>query len=158
FLCSYPLAFVQRGKAAAQQKLGQSRYYLHSCMGARVAATAEAYAVEADVRLEENIPFVVAPDGSRLLYLWPLVAQRVAEPGGRHTLYLFEEIDDTRDNFLGRVRYTAIDVRDQWRHALRHPKQPSDDWLFEGLRRLPAVKPLPPKLALAELLVSAGFG
>ena len=42
---------------------GQKRYYLHGCMGARVANTAEAYVVETVRPLREHMPFIVYPDG-----------------------------------------------------------------------------------------------
>jgi hypothetical protein len=88
FVCAYPLGFVQKRGSGP----GGARFYLHSCMGARIADTAEAYVLETRADLQDQLPFVVTPDGTRLLYLWPLLTQRVATHTGRHTLLILGAI------------------------------------------------------------------
>jgi hypothetical protein len=156
FVCDYPLGFVQPSRGAGAP--GRHRYYLHACMGARVANTVEASAVESPVPLHPGLPFVAARDGSRLLYLWPLLLERVAEHTERHTLYVFEDIPDRHGAFLTRVRLAAIDVRDGWTEALREQPAADHGWLLERLRELPAAVDVPPGLRLAERLAPLSGG
>jgi hypothetical protein len=157
FVCDYPLGFAQRSRGGAGTP-ARHRYYLHACMGARVANTVEAGVVECPVPLREHLPFVVARDGSRLLYLWPLLLERVAAHAERHTLYVFEDIPDKQGAFLARVRLAAIDVRDGWTQALREGPASDHGWLLERLRELPAVVDVPPGLRLAERLAPLSGG
>jgi pSer/pThr/pTyr-binding forkhead associated (FHA) protein len=157
FVCDYPLGFAQRGRGVARVPT-RHRYYLHSCMGARVANTVEASAVDFPVPLREGLPFVVARDGSRLLYLCPLLLERVATHTERHTLYVFEEIPDLHGAFLTRVRMAAIDVRDGWTESLREHSAADHGWLLERLRELPAVVDVPPALRLTERLAPLSGG
>jgi CheY-like chemotaxis protein len=157
FLCNYPLGFAQPGQAK-QIAPGKHRYYLHPCMGAGVANTAAAYVVEVPTPIRAHTPFVIAPDGSRLLYLWPLLAQRAAPISGRHTLYVFERIPDKRRN-LTEIRSAAIDIQgDIWQQVL-HPLPATDHgWLIESLRKLPASLPLPAELKLTTKLLNLSGG
>jgi hypothetical protein len=157
FVCDYPLGFAQQSRGSARAP-GRHRYYLHACMGARVANTVEAGAVESPIPLREHLPFVAARDGSRLLYLWPLLLQRVAAHSERHTLYVFEDIPDRHGAFLTRVRVAAIDVRDSWTQVLREQAATDHGWLFERLRELPAAVDVPPGLRLAERLAPLSGG
>jgi hypothetical protein len=157
FVCDYPLGFAQRSRGGASTG-GRHRYYLHSCMGARVANTVEASAVEFLAPLREHLPFVISRDGSRLLYLWPLLLERVATQTERHTLYVFEEIPDSHGAFLTRVRMAAIDVRDGWTQALREQRAADHTWLLERVRELPAAVDMPPALRLAERLAPLSGG
>jgi hypothetical protein len=157
FVCDYRLGFAQRSRGGTSNP-ARHRYYLHPCMGARVANTVEATAVESSVRLREHLPFVAARDGSRLLYLWPLLLERVAAHTERHTLYLFEDIPDKQGAFLTRARLAAIDVRDGWTAALREKPAADHGWLFEQIRELPAVVDVPPGLRLAERLAPLSGG
>src|SRR5262249_24528163 len=117
FLLDYPLGFPQRFDPGGRASRDRG-YYLHSCMGAAVQKTAEAYHIQTDEDLEADVPFVVAGDGTRLLYLWPLLAQRVSPLSERHTLYIFEDLPDPAWPFLTAVRSSAIDVREDWRQRL----------------------------------------
>jgi hypothetical protein len=156
FVSEYPLGFVRRSPGAPADA-DRHRYYLHSCMGAHVANTVEAHALEAPLTLRENVPFVVARNDSRLLYLWPLLGQRVAAHTGRHTLYVFEDIPDRHGAYLAEVRSAAIDVRDEWRQVLRRPAPADHGWFLESLRELPAAPAVPPDLLLGgRLLPSSG--
>jgi hypothetical protein len=157
FVCDYPLGFAQRSRGGAGTPT-RHRYYLHSCMGARVANTVEACAVESPVPLQEHFPFVVARDGSRLLYFWPLLLERVATHTERHTLYVFEGLPDRRGSFLTRVRLAAIEVRDGWTQVLREQPAADHGWLLERLRELPAALDVPPGLRLAERLAPLSGG
>ena len=85
FVRHYPLGFA-RAAWDAQTDPARHRYYFHSSMGTRIAQTEHAHCDETGVELAEDLPFVVAPDGSRLLYLWPLLLQRMAILTGRRTL------------------------------------------------------------------------
>jgi hypothetical protein len=156
FVCDYPLGFAQRSRGASPP--GRHRYYLHACMGARVANTVEASAVEFPVALREHFPFVAARDGTRLMYLWPLLLERVAAHTERHTLYVFDDIPDKHGAFLARVRLAAIDVRDGWTLALRDQPAADHGWLLERLRELPAAVDVPPALRLAERLAPLSGG
>jgi hypothetical protein len=157
FVCDYALGFVQQSRGGAGAP-ARHRYYLHSCMGSRVANTVEASAIESPVPLREHLPFVVARDGSRLLYLWPLLLERVAAHTERHTLYVFEDIPDNHGAFLTRVRAAAIDVRDAWTQALQEQPAADHGWLLERLRGLPAAVDIPPGLRLAERLAPLSGG
>ncbi len=156
FVCDYPLGFAQRSRGGAAPE--RRRYYVHACMGARVANTVEASAVDFPFALKEDVPFLVTRDGSRLLYLWPLLLQRVAVHTERHTLYVFEDIPDRHGAFLTRVRSAAIDARDSWTQALREQPAADHGWLLEWLRELPAVVDIPPGLRLAERMAPLSGG
>jgi CHASE2 domain-containing sensor protein len=154
FTCRYSLGLFRPGLGSGD---GQRRYLLHPCMGAQVGNTAEAYAFESPAPLPEDLPFVLSPDGQRLLFLWPWLTQRVSAFTGRHTLYAFESIAGKRHPFLTEIRSAAIDVREDWAQVLQPEPAASHTWLVERLRRLPAVLALPPGLALpARLGPAAG--
>jgi serine/threonine protein kinase len=157
FIAAYPLAFA-RIRFGLTDRPEPQRFYLHSCMGARVADTEQAYVLEARQPFQEDLPFVVAPDNSRLLYLWPLLRQRVSETTGRHTLFVFEEIAGKGQAFLTQVRYAAIDVREVWEETLQPAPAASHAWLFQRLRGVPAVVALPPDTPLAQHVLSGGHG
>jgi CheY-like chemotaxis protein len=157
FLCDYPLGFAQPG-LKEDAAPGHYRYWLHPCMGAHVANTAEAYAVEMPARLQADTPFVLSQDGSRLLYLWPFLTQRLAPVTSRHSIYVFEGIPDKRRPFLTEIKTAAIDVRDDWRQVL-HPAPAADHgWLLEKLRHLPVSQRVPADLDLSGRLRNRGGG
>jgi hypothetical protein len=151
FTCAYPLGFA-RGSLGQPAEPGRHRYYFHSCVGARVADTDNAHVAELPRPLAEDVPFVVTPDGARLMYLWPLLLQRVSGLTGRHTLYTFEGLPEDKWPFLTRVHAAAIDVDDVWPAELADKPSASLVWLFERLRQMPAVVDLPRELELAEEL------
>jgi hypothetical protein len=156
FVRHYPLGFVTQG-VGSRSGAGVRRFYLHSCMGARVAASEQAYGIDTATPLVPEIPFVAAPDGSRLLYLWPLVLQRVAEHTGRHSLFLFESIVPRR-TFLTKIRAAAIDVRVTWEPELSPQPAKDHSWLVEELRRRPPTLALPKDPRLAEGLLPTRRG
>jgi serine/threonine protein kinase len=154
FLRRYPLGFVTAGYPGAGNR---SRYRVHSCMGARVAFGEEVYPMETDVQLPRGVPFVAAPDESRVLCLWPFVLQRESDATQRPSLYVFEEMDPDR-NYLSCVRAAAIDHEDVWVEEL-HPADARDhDWLWEALRVLPQTVAVTPALRLAEGLAESLVG
>jgi WD40 repeat protein len=157
FVCHYPLGFARCGLGRATDP-GQHRYYFHSCMGTRITDTRELSAADTPVRIAEDLPFVVAPDGARLLYLWPLLLERVARVTGRRTLYVFEEIPDDDWPFLTKIRSSAIDVRESWRQQLAEAPSASHAWLLQRLRQLPAAPALPAALALSDALLPTRRG
>jgi transcriptional regulator with AAA-type ATPase domain len=153
----YPLGFVRRGLGRPRQP-GTYRYYFHSCMGARIPETEHAPCEDVPVRLLEEVPFVVAPGDTRLLYLWPLLLERQARLTGRRTLYLFEDIPDDAWPYLTRIRSTAIDVKETWRQELAREPSTSHSWLLERLRQMRPATPLPAGLDLGEKLQPARRG
>jgi hypothetical protein len=141
FLRSYPLGFLTGGKPLDDAP-GLRRYRVHSCMGARVASAREAYPMETAQEFRVGMPFLVAPDESALLYLWPFLLQRESDALQRPSLYVFEELEcDARH--LSQVVTAAIDHEDLWRPQLRPGGAASLEWLAEELRNLPARRPLP---------------
>jgi serine/threonine protein kinase len=157
FVCDYPLGFVQQSRGG-QPDAGLFRYYFHSCMGSHIANTAEAAAVEVPLPLQEHLPFVVSRDGSQLLYLWPLMFERLAAHTQRHSLYVFEEIPDRQGAHLTRVRCASIDFRDAWTQQLHEGPTSSPGWMFDRLRGLPVVVTVPPGLRLHERLAPSSGG
>jgi serine/threonine protein kinase len=146
FVCAYPLGFVQAGLVLDQQAEGKHGYYLHSCMGADVESTAEAYHVETPTALREGTPFVAAGDGTRLLYLWPFLCQQASPLSGRHTLYAFEDIPDRGRGYLTQTRSAALDTREEWRQALRREPAAGHGWMLGTLRELRALSAVPADL------------
>ncbi len=157
FVCDYPLGFVQQSHDQLNAA-GSGRYYVHSCMGSRISNTVEAAVVEMPVRLREHCPFLVSRDGSRLLYLWPLMSERLAAHTQRHSLYVFEEIPDRQGAYLTRVRCASIDSRDSWTQRLHEEAAANHGWLFDRLRELPALLDVPPGLRLQERLAPGSGG
>jgi hypothetical protein len=157
FVCAYPLGFARQGLGKPSEP-EKHRYIFHSCMGARVADTAKSYGAETGVSLAVEHPFVVAPDGCRLLYVWPLLRERIGQLTGRRTLYVFEEMPDDGWPFLTKIESSAIDVREPWLSTLVDKPRASHQWLLDMLRQLPAVSVLPPGLGLAEKLHPARPG
>jgi hypothetical protein len=153
----YPLGFVRRALGRPPQP-GTYRYYFHSCMGARIPETENAPCEDVPVRLVEEVPFVVAPGNSRLVYLWPLLLERQARLTGRRTLYMFDEIPDDNRPYLTKISSTAIDVKETWRQELAKEPATSHAWLLEHLREKMPNSPLPAGLALAEKLHPAQRG
>jgi ABC-type lipopolysaccharide export system ATPase subunit len=151
FVCNYPLGFAEPGRVPP--RAGGHRYLLHACMGAGVANTAEAYALETSLPLPTEFPFVVAPDGRALLCLWPWLTQRVSTLSGRHALYLFEEIPDRRKPFLSEVRWVVLDGRDDWRQELHEGPARDHGWLRRRLHELPCRQMLPAELRIHEKLL-----
>jgi serine/threonine protein kinase len=151
FVCRYPLGFLS--PFAGMTVTGGARYYhLHACMGAAVRSTGRAVDLKADVELRHELPFVVAPDGSRLLYLWPLLLQRRSEYTGRRTLWAFQEIPEDKGRFLTRARWAAVDGREDFSDKLHDRPAADHAWLLERLRQLPPAPDVPPELRLAERL------
>jgi hypothetical protein len=152
FVCHYPLGFAQR-LLEGLGDAGQASYAFHSCMGARIDDTEEAYAVDTAVPFQNQVPFLVTPDNSRLLYLWPLLLQREASQTARRTLYVFEGIPDRRRPFLTEVRHAAIDVRGEaWQQTLHGEFVASHGWLLARLRQRPPVQALPEDLPVGTWL------
>ena len=155
FVRSYPLGFVTAGYSGEDDP-AVGHYRAHSGMGARAAFGEGMFVLETATSLPVGRPFIVAPDGDRLLYLWPLLLQRESDKTQRSSLYVFETIAE-KSEFLGTVEFAAIDHRDSWTETL-HPNADSQDWLWEALRRLPATAPIDPVLNLVERLAQPLVG
>jgi hypothetical protein len=151
FIRAYPLGFLTEG-VAVRESSGQHRYHVHSCVGARVGGRDETFVVDLPVALGLQSPFLVSPDGTRLLHLWPFLFARVAEQTGHHTLAVFERLlDDSR--FLTGVRAAAIDHRAGWDVRLHDRAVADAGWLRERLEQSPFVAELPAGIRLAEGLM-----
>ena len=151
FVCRYPLGFSQP-TYSYDDRPGSRRHYVHSCMGVRIDQTVEASVVELPSALRVDLPFVVAPDSSKLLFLWPLLQQRTAPPTARHTLYVFEKIADSRWPCLAMIDSAALDTNDPWQLTLCDRPAASHDWLLQELRTLPAAPEIPREIQMAHKL------
>jgi hypothetical protein len=151
FVCRYPLGFLSpfAGMTAAD---GSHYYHLHACMGAGVRSTGRAADVKADIELRVDLPFVATPEGTRLLYLWPLLLQRRSQYTGHRTLWVFQEIPEDKGRFLTRARWAAIDAREDYSDKLHDRPAADHAWLLERLRGLPPAPHVPAELCLAERL------
>jgi hypothetical protein len=153
FVCEYPLGFVQKGLDLDRQSGKKQGYYLHSCMGSMVQNTTEAYHIQSEVPLQENVPFVLAAGGTRLLYLWPLLLHRVSPLSERHTLYIFEDLLDRNYLFLTHTRHAALDSRDEWRQSLLGQPAADHSWLLGPLRQFRVASTIPTELELHHKLM-----
>jgi serine/threonine protein kinase len=151
FVRWYRLGFV-----TSARKFGQAaarfRYYLHSCMGARIATLDDAYLVEPESALLEGVPFLVHPREERLLYLWPFLLQRETETTQRPSLYGFEEISGRHSKDLRRIRSAAFDSRDSWEQTLHEDDVTTYDWLLRRIREHKRFATHPRSLGLAQKL------
>jgi hypothetical protein len=154
FLRRYPLGFVTAGYPGAGER---TRYRVHSCMGSRVAFGEEVYPMETKVQLPLGVPFVVAPDESKLLCLWPFLLQRESDATQRLSLYVFEVTDADR-KYLTRIHAAAIDHEDVWVKELEPADVDNHDCLWEALRALPQIVDVTPALRLAEGLAESLVG
>jgi hypothetical protein len=157
FVRSYPLGFFEAVYRHGSARTARSRYHVHSCMGVLGATSKRGISIEVDEPFSEQIPFLVSPDGTRVLYLWPFYAERRAEHTLRHTLYGFETLPEDQGRYLTGIRASAIDSLDPWEQTLHAEPQNNFEWLLEALARRPACQRLPDGLALADdLLPSRG--
>jgi hypothetical protein len=152
FLCRYPLGFVT--PFASIPSGGGVRYYhLHGCMGAWVRSTGRAVDIRSDVELRPEAPFVVTPDGSRLLYLWPMLLERRSAYTGRRSLWSFQEVPDDKGRYLTRARWAAIDGREDHSEHLHPTSAASLAWLWRRLREMPMLVGLPDGMGLVARLL-----
>lgn len=152
FLCQYPLGFVHRSAGFAGDR-GWYTYHVHACMGAHVDGTSRATVIRTPEVLRESTPLIAAPSGTRLMYLWPLLHERPADHTGRHSLYVFEEIRNSRFPFLGEIKLASIDLRDSWQQRLREQPTASHQWVIDFLRSTPAVQSLSADSQIASRLL-----
>ncbi|MFO0954576.1 MAG: protein kinase [Isosphaeraceae bacterium] len=157
FLRSYPMGFVTQ-PPGAEPVGGRKRYRLHSCVGPRVADEEDAYLIESDSPWPVGRPFLVHPDGARLLPLWPFVLQRVAEVANRPTLYAFETLAG-RARSLSAVHCAAIDAKGEaWDERLVDRPGAGLDWLLDRLRQGRPATAVSASLGLARLLSPTSGG
>lgn len=154
FLRNYPLGFVTAGYPGVGER---QRYRVHSCMGARVAFGDEVYPMETKVKLPVNVPFIVHPDETSALCLWPFLLHRESDTTQRPSLYVFEEIDPDCSH-LTRIKAAAIDHDDEWVHTLHPHDADTHDWLWDRLRQLPHLVAIDPLLRLKEGLSESLIG
>ena len=154
FVRRYPLGFVTAGFPGSGDAV---RYRVHSCMGARVAHGEEVYPMEATARFPVGVPFVVGPDETAALCLWPFLLHRESDATQRSSLYVFEGVEEG-SGWLARVVASAIDHEDDWVSAAGPPGAADHDWLWDALAKLPQVVPITPELRLAEGLAESLVG
>jgi hypothetical protein len=142
FIASYSLVFVTAAAEDAGDK-GPFGYLFHSCMGPWVTNSTDAPVEEVPFRLRLEAPFVVAPDGSRLLYLWPLLTSRVSPDSKRNSLYVFERIADRGKRLPSSIETAGIEFPEPWPQSVHDAPRASHDWLFDRRDRPPAPPPPP---------------
>jgi serine/threonine protein kinase len=145
FVRRYPLGFVTAGYPIGG---GLKRYRVHSCLGARLAFGSDSFSVDAATDFPLGVPFVVHPDDSKVLCLWPFLLQRESDVTQRPSLYVFEEIQEDA-GFLTSVQSSAIDHEDDWLSRLNDPVD-NHDWLWQALEELPQTVAVSPELRLHE--------
>jgi serine/threonine protein kinase/HEAT repeat protein len=117
--------------------------------------------VDLSIQLREHLPFLVHPEGDRLLYLWPFVV--ASEPGPQDTfgkLFVFEK--QTRSN-LNSIEYVGVAQRQQF-ELTEHSEHRDPSWLRERRASFPgrlafstpALDPL--HREVADELVGKSFG
>ncbi len=155
FVCDYPLGFVQevRLPSDSRREPGDPTglYRFHSCMGTHPARTREAYVQEVSAPLRDGLPLIASPDGSRTMYLWPLLMQRRSDTSARHTLYVFERLKKPY-GWLSHIRAHAIEGRQPWEEDLGSGEKLDHQQLVELLRVLPPVVNLPEGVDAAKRL------
>lgn len=152
FLRAYPLAFAEWLFFADEAELHVQNTY--RCIGVP-GSSDEPLVIESQQRLEPNHLFIVSPHQPRLLYLWPLMAERIADQTQRPTLYGFETISGSPGRFLTRLEWAAFDHRDIWEEELNGEPQDDHAWLFRRLAELPSTVDMPEDLRdLADRLQS----
>ncbi len=129
-------------------------------MGAWVGGTSRALDLKTTVALREELPFVAAPDGRRLLYLWPLLLQRRSEYTGRRTLFpCSRKFRTTAGRSSPPSAPRPSTFRGQPWSAELHPEPAASHvWLLTRLRELPPAPAVPAELRLAEKLLPARGG
>jgi serine/threonine protein kinase len=157
FVCRFPLGFVTPalGEADAPDHF---RYSLHSAMGAELGNTEDALAVETTTQLQEDVPFVVSPDGKRLMYLWPLLLQRRAEWLGRRALYMYHTMPDNDWPYLTQIQSVGIEWPEEWCVQLNEEPARSHAWLLEKMRSFGRTPSLPADQRIAAKLFPSRSG
>ena len=163
----YPLGFFTGGHPP-ERNSPMRRYRVHSCMGPRVASEREAFRIDLTEshRLLTGVPFVIKPDGTQILYLWPMIFQHVSDTAQRPTLYVLDGMPtDYRDlndptvtsrehvKYLTWISSAAIDIDDA--RVQRLHGEPAEDhaWLFERIGKRYAPQAVPSEFKLSEWLV-----
>lgn len=154
FVRRYPLGFVTSGFPVSGDLV---RYRVHSCMGARVAHGEEVYPMETAVRFPVGVPFVVSPDESAALCLWPFLLYRESDATQRPALYVFKGIEKN-ERFMAAVEAVAIDHKDTWSKRLTPTGAADHNWLWEALAQLPQTIAIAPELRLADGLAESLVG
>src|SRR5205823_1692636 len=112
---------------------------------------------ETPVRFPAGVPFVVSPDESEALCLWPFLLYRESDATQRPALYVFRGIEKD-ERFMAAVEAVAIDHKDTWSNRLNPAGAASHDWLWEALAKLPQTVPITPDERLAEGLAESLVG
>jgi hypothetical protein len=143
FLRDYVLGYARPYGSPLFSKSAAGIQRFHSCAGNRVSVGADE-TFTATIGVRPNVPFVVTPDQSRVLYLWPLVAQRESVVTGRASLYLFARLTDSHLYLTG-VDLAALDAKkDVWSSVL-HPHGPKDfGWLLAEVKKNYLPQPVEP--------------
>ena len=135
FLRLYPLGFISEDQESLRPSTERIRPYLLHCGVGTEYASMEPYAFDTELILECDAPFIMKPDGSGLLYLWPLQLERRIPDSNQHSIYIFEHLESP---FLTEAEYSAID-RSEETWTVENTEVPTGDfeWLWNEAKRLP---------------------
>lgn len=131
FVAQYPLAFARVSARPVGRRPAVLRF--HACIGHRVAdGPAETF--RAALPVKPDVPFVVAPDHARVLYLWPFIVPQESVKLGRSTLYLFARVAG-QSEYLTRIKLAALDTRHETLvHDLGPERAAGFEWLLARLQ------------------------
>ncbi|MBZ5506113.1 MAG: protein kinase [Acidobacteriia bacterium] len=160
FLRQYSLCIARRQDPfGSSRRASENHYSVMRAMG--LSPNHNEVNVELSVSLKEHLPFLVHPDGGRLLYLWPFViASEPEEKGAFGRLFVFER--QTRAHFNS-LEYVGIGPRLHFEQA-EHVEHRDLSWLRERRRTLPGrletsrQSLLPLHRETVDRLVGAVFG
>ncbi|HEY1187835.1 MAG TPA: protein kinase, partial [Gemmata sp.] len=128
FVRAYPLGYVSRLDSGRGDT---GRYRIHSLMGVQPAGGEPGYALETPDRFDDDAPFVLSPDGARVLYLWPFLLLR-PELSGRGAVFACES---TTRGYLGAVSAVPLDHGAPAEFELAPGPQINHDWLLDRVRQ-----------------------
>jgi serine/threonine protein kinase len=126
-------------------------------MGTGLRGAGRPYTVTTSLPLRTNVPFVVSPDGTRLLYLWPWLLYLEGEFSGDPSLFGFEGLAD-RARWLSAITSAALDHRAVVETVLHTESATDFAWLLKTLQNQPATQSLPSDLRLLEGLLPGRRG
>jgi serine/threonine protein kinase len=132
FLTRYPLCIARREDPfGSSRRSSENHYSVMRAMG--LPPNHHELNIQLAVPLKEHLPFLVHPDGNRLLYLWPFIVASEPERGAFGKLFVFER--QTRAHFNS-IEYVGISQRLPFEQT-EHLEHGDPSWLRERRRTLP---------------------
>ncbi len=153
FVSGYALGFAR--EYASFSNKSAHRYKLHGCVGWWVAQAESEVAVEKfPSPLQLDAPFVMTPDQTRLLHLWPMLTAGNSGQNTQPALFTFTQLTKA-GRFASEVDYHAVSVRDQCVRRWHTPPPADDGWLFRTVteRYAPLTLPLPDGRGYADRML-----